>query len=290
MGGSKSGRRTPNEKIDSVVRLRSEGYSCRKIAKELNIGLQTALRICEDHGLKSCGHGMSDADRQTYTIELKKRIEALHPNFEYVGGYTNSSGRVILRCKTCGHEIERRADAVIKNTYEIRCDECYRSQCELQNSEREKKKAEKAAKRENAKRQREPIKKVCRQCGAEYITNYSKSVYCSRECARKHGNTWSDKRITKDKRIDNGINVRSLYKRDKGVCWICGQQCDLTDYTTRNGSFIAGDWYPSVDHVQAICDGGEHSWQNVRLAHRICNTRRYYDEQYRPHKFPGAQN
>ena len=52
--------------------------------------------------------------------------------------------------------------------------------------------------------------------------------------------------------------------------------CDLNDYVVTDNTIICGDYYPSVDHVVAVCDGGEDSWDNVRLAHRICNSMRYY--------------
>ena len=42
---------------------------------------------------------------------------------------------------------------------------------------------------------------------------------------------------------------------------------------TINGSFfIAGNMYPSIDHVIAVANGGTHEWSNVKLAHRICNS------------------
>lgn len=39
---------------------------------------------------------------------------------------------------------------------------------------------------------------------------------------------------------------------------------------TGEGSGVVG--IPSVDHVKPLAKGGKHSWRNVVLAHRICNT------------------
>lgn len=47
---------------------------------------------------------------------------------------------------------------------------------------------------------------------------------------------------------------------------------DSEDYTVDGDVFIAGNWYPSIDHVIPISKGGRHSWDNVKLAHRLCNS------------------
>ena len=41
-----------------------------------------------------------------------------------------------------------------------------------------------------------------------------------------------------------------------------------------DGTFIAGKNYPSIDHVNALANGGTHTWDNVRLAHCECNRRK----------------
>lgn len=69
-----------------------------------------------------------------------------------------------------------------------------------------------------------------------------------------------------------------MFVRDGGVCWICGGKCNPNDYVIRDGYKICGNYYPSVDHIVPICEGGEDSWKNVRLAHRICNSKRYFAE------------
>ena len=67
------------------------------------------------------------------------------------------------------------------------------------------------------------------------------------------------------------ITLMSLYKRNMGVCYLCGEKCDYSDYVIRNGTVICGDWYSSIDHIVPVSKGGEHSWKNVKLAHRRCN-------------------
>lgn len=72
--------------------------------------------------------------------------------------------------------------------------------------------------------------------------------------------------------VDKDITLQGLFKRDQGVCHICGLRCLWDDYITRDGVVICGEWYPSIDHVIPLAKGGYHSWENVKLAHRRCNT------------------
>jgi hypothetical protein len=51
-----------------------------------------------------------------------------------------------------------------------------------------------------------------------------------------------------------------VLERDDGVCAICGDDVDPFHFT--------------IDHVIPLSAGGEHSYENVQLAHRDCNTRK----------------
>ena len=218
---------------------------------------------------------------------IERLKEKLDDAFEYVGGYDGSDGYVTIRCKQCGTEFERSAQAIRKQ--QVRNCPCCRKEETQRNAEQREREREERNEARIAARERKEFERIqsirqvdCIVCGKTFETAYQHKLCCSTECSRKYANRYHDKRIAKDKRVDFGINARSLYKRDKGVCWICGGQCDLNDYITKNGYFVAGDWYPSVDHIVPICDGGEDPWENVKLAHRLCNTRRYYDENRAP--------
>lgn len=111
----------------------------------------------------------------------------------------------------------------------------------------------------------------CPVCGA--ITKRPK--YCSAECAKKaeyKSREVSRRTKIRNAMVDNDITVRSLYKRDNGYCHICGMKTNLEDYVVVSDTMICGNWYPSIDHVIPLSKGGEHSWKNVKLAHRICNS------------------
>jgi 5-methylcytosine-specific restriction endonuclease McrA len=72
--------------------------------------------------------------------------------------------------------------------------------------------------------------------------------------------------------VDKDITVQGLFLRDGGRCYLCGKACDWADKIEIDGTIICGNRYPSIDHVRPLSKGGLHSWDNVKLAHRICNS------------------
>lgn len=67
----------------------------------------------------------------------------------------------------------------------------------------------------------------------------------------------------------------AVYRRDGNRCHICGKQVNKKDFTrTFEGRFIAGPKYPTVDHVIPQSKGGSHEMDNLRLAHKACNSKK----------------
>jgi 5-methylcytosine-specific restriction endonuclease McrA len=58
----------------------------------------------------------------------------------------------------------------------------------------------------------------------------------------------------------------AIYERDAWTCRICDQPVDTSDPN--------GDLAPSLDHVVPRSQGGTHDDDNLRCAHRACNSRR----------------
>ena len=69
---------------------------------------------------------------------------------------------------------------------------------------------------------------------------------------------------------DETITLVSVFERFSGVCSLCGEK---TDFYDRNGSRI-GKRYPTIDHIIPLSKGGSHTWENVQLAHMICNSKK----------------
>ena len=57
--------------------------------------------------------------------------------------------------------------------------------------------------------------------------------------------------------VDTSITIEALFNRDEGVCQICLEACLRQE--------------ASIDHVIPLRVGGDHVWENVQLAHLICN-------------------
>ena len=52
-----------------------------------------------------------------------------------------------------------------------------------------------------------------------------------------------------------------VYNRDKGICGICHKIVSIDDY--------------HIDHIIPLSKGGEHSYNNVQLAHSKCNLHKW---------------
>jgi predicted nucleic acid-binding Zn ribbon protein len=113
---------------------------------------------------------------------------------------------------------------------------------------------------------------VCVVCGKKYIAHHPFSKYCSKKCDRKIHPRPKTRTRLKGKVIDKDITLAKLAKRDKGICQICGLEVDWSDFTIKDNTVICGKYYPSIDHIIPISKGGLHSWDNIQLAHRHCNT------------------
>ena len=130
---------------------------------------------------------------------------------------------------------------------------------------------------------KEPIK--CKECDKLFKRKRKGVIFCSTRCSDKHG--WRINDIRRRKKLkENGIiewdiNIERLIKRDGQVCEICGGDVNLKDFHyTEEGHFIARDKYPSIDHIKPVSKGGTHTWDNVQLAHRQCNSFKCDNEEF----------
>lgn len=126
--------------------------------------------------------------------------------------------------------------------------------------------------------------KTCAVCGKEFESYTSKNIYCSNECCRKanHKHERECGRRTANHRhrarmygvaYEPGITLQKVYQRDKGICYLCGCKTSKADsWYTEDGYHVCGDTYPTIDHVIPMAKGGGHTWGNVRLACRQCNS------------------
>ena len=289
MGGLGSGPRKgkprgPKQQTLQILELREKGLTYKQITEKLGCCKDTVKYACVKYGLKNFNY-LKESDAASV-------VEST--GFDYVGGFTNSKGTVTLRCRQCGCEFVRYYDAVRNEAHgkrkeKLTCPRCYEASIEeyrrkkREPREREaqmraQRKAEQLSRKVNDQLTRRLAIHVCKNCGQEFCmatTGYDSEIYCSKKCqARWHNRIKNDKRV---KRMvsgdhDTDITLDKLFKRDGGVCYICGLSCDWTDIAEKDGAMIAGDNYPSIDHVKPLSKGGTHTWDNLKLACRRCNT------------------
>lgn len=117
------------------------------------------------------------------------------------------------------------------------------------------------------------LTKVCPACGKTFKTWKSRQTTCSKVCSDRIHNQNADRRY-QGKIVDHDITLQKVAERDHNQCQICGLFVDWSDYIQKDTSKICGRMYPSIDHITPISLGGLHSWDNVQLAHRKCNSRK----------------
>lgn len=127
----------------------------------------------------------------------------------------------------------------------------------------------------NGKYSEMAIRRICPGCGVEFMTHNPDKLFCTKLCcARNRGTRKTDKRRMRHSRAyKKDIPLRKLYERDGGTCYLCGCATDFDDYTVNpDGYAVLGMTYPTRDHVVPLANGGEHTWENVKLACFRCNS------------------
>ena len=77
---------------------------------------------------------------------------------------------------------------------------------------------------------------------------------------RRQGNRNARRRAEKWGVRAVDIKLEDIAERDGRICYLCGKEVSVHE--------------ASFEHVIPLCDGGTHTPDNVRLAHRLCNSRK----------------
>jgi DNA-directed RNA polymerase subunit RPC12/RpoP len=111
---------------------------------------------------------------------------------------------------------------------------------------------------------------LCPWCGDTFTVRYQPAArYCSKKCRTAAGKTAHGKRF----RV-SPITRLAIYERDEWICQLCMDPVDP--------SLPPSDiWAATLDHIrcQSWAEKPDHSPENLRLAHRWCNSVRG-DETY----------
>ena len=105
----------------------------------------------------------------------------------------------------------------------------------------------------------------CKRCGMQFRSRGNKKLYCSSQCCDLAALQRRDKRVSKCP-VREDIFIENIIKRDNGICHICSLPVVL------NVDRVKHLLSPTIDHVVPVSLGGNHTVDNVKLAHRICNS------------------
>lgn len=219
--------------------------------------------------------------------------------FDYIDD-DGKMGRV--RCRICKCEFERSLSHLRNGN--VVCSECAMVQKVEQEQARKKEIQERKAKQEAERIEKNPLGLssyqlsiqekydavcICEVCGKQYTlrdrmqggdTKYCRdNGCCSVSCRRKRSRSKQRKAGFPKNHLhrahkygcayESGITLRKLIKRDGLRCALCGKMCNPNDHEWTK---YFGPTSPTIDHIIPMSKGGGHVWDNVQVAHAICNS------------------
>lgn len=215
--------------------------------------------------------------------EVKEKIYAKNGSFEYICDTTGDNakhGNVYLMCKYCGDVFKRSKENLKPSRqWSMPCTSCEKSITQIKHKKRAEEKKRISEEKKVAKEKAKNKEHVCQNCGDTFTSKRKSPKYCSSVCMtrRNHYRKWNRKRnrLKQNGEVDSSITLDLLIKKEKNICYICGGECDKSDaITTKEGYFIVGQSYPTIEHLKPISAGGTHTWGNIKLAHKQCNERK----------------
>lgn len=260
--------RNTEKRNEDLRKYKAEGHTLIETAKHFGLSRDTVKVICK---------GISPQHGNRYTTSsfnrianVKSLIYQKNESLEYVEGFTNVDGKVTVRCNKCGKVFEKSLVTFRSKKTKANCPYCEEEKRRIIRIKKEKELFEKQKiEKENRKWQKLKYKQlsyeICPVCNTLYLPISAVQRYCSRKCSLQNKYNMKDG-------YRHLFPLEEVYKRDNGICYICGCQCDWNDYKVVNGHYIYGNRYPSRDHVIPKSKGGLNEWENIRLACRLCNS------------------
>lgn len=238
----------------------NSGLSTADIAKHYGVSTRTINNHRSRCGVASYtaekfkGENGNKKQHEEAVNRIKKYLSDSGSTIEYVGGSTRCA---IFKCSKCGYEFNRKRSTLLNGcTY---CPECKKEQSKALKELAYKKPTQNA---------------TCAYCGNVFVyEGNANRKFCTDKCRLKY-NKKAGRKSRRNAPTNGSYRPtwRNLYKRGECNCYLCGLPVDPNDYTvTDDGFFIAGNSYPSVDHVLALANGGYDSYENARIAHMKCN-------------------
>lgn len=108
----------------------------------------------------------------------------------------------------------------------------------------------------------------CAWCASPFVASRPEARYCSSACAEAMAAHRRRKRLGHQRLDLTHAQRMVLYVRDDWVCQLCDEAVDPALMVTSPND----DWAPSLDHIVTRASGGSDAPENLRLAHRWCNS------------------
>jgi 5-methylcytosine-specific restriction endonuclease McrA len=120
--------------------------------------------------------------------------------------------------------------------------------------------------------------RACRGCNEVFapVPGDARRIYCSTSCGYRHNRREAQKKNPSHQTFrrrarrfgvdyQSGISWRKVMDRHGDQCALCGFAVPAIRSQKHPLS-------PTIDHIVPMSKGGGHVWDNVQLAHRICNS------------------
>lgn len=300
---------TKSKIYDEVFDYYSQGHTVNEVSEKFGITIvqfDNERRIrgitkSEEQRKQSWSASLKKGNETQKMRARKNRIARLDSlGFDYVSE-SDKKGRV--RCRKCGFEFERTFQNL--RCGNVTCSECMKIRKTEEEQARKKEIQERKAKQEAERINKNPlglsyyqlsikekydVVRVCEVCGNEYtirdrmtkekLKYGADSGCCSSACAKKRARKAQKIRERGYRNhkgrarkygcaFDSSVTLKALVKRNGLRCAICGEMCDPNDHTWTSYS---GPKHPTIDHIIPMARGGGHVWDNVQVAHAICNS------------------
>lgn len=301
---------TKSSICDEAIAFYLEGHTRAEITDKFNISVSQFDNYLRLHDIHKTTEQRRESWRQSIfkasakgnesQKERARQKRAAHLDelgFDLIGDN-------VAKCRKCGCEIERTTSHLSKGN--VICPTCMEAaSLEYKRIQREQAEA-KRIENHKAKLLKNPLGlsyyqlsiqnkldviHVCEICGNEYtirtrmekegLKNCTDNGCCSKACAKKRSRRKLRKSGFPKNHLhrahkygcayESGITLEKLIKRDGLRCCICGEMCDPDDHSWTEYS---GPMYPTIDHIIPMSKGGGHTWNNVQVAHAICNSKK----------------
>lgn len=269
---------------------RMQGMTYAQIGEVEGVAKDTVANYCL---LNDLGYSEEERQKIKSQIDFKPSINWQEKVNAKYKGYTiavmqvtrrsDGESSLLLKCLECGEMINTTSCSFRTHSIGGYCPTCKRERERIEKEKRKEKerKNKEETRRLKALRKRKNIQIAfcsCKDCGALLPVGSNKKYCeaCKQNRTREIYRQKDVKRRTRLRKVkhDKDITLHKLFERDKGICYLCGKTCDWNDHEYRGETFIAGMSYPTVEHVVPVSRGEADTWDNIKLACFLCNSKK----------------